>query len=106
MGKRRVSLHYDPGNGRGNRMSDAQPATESDNESETKTVELTLEQQPPRRRICLTSGDRQVEVEGPDEIGLLADIAAKFWTSVIDPPPPRTVGFSAGSTLLAERDLR
>lgn len=83
-------------------MTDApNDETEPDIESESAPVELKLEQETPRRRISLNAGDQHVEIEAPDDLDVVASLAASLWLLT---SPPRTVrmGFSAGSTLITD----
>ncbi len=87
-------------------MTDASPETpeiaeETDSEPEAITGEPKQEQVYPRRRICVSVGDCQVDVEGPEELGLVADIVAGLW-QLVNPPPPRRIGFTAGESLITE----
>lgn len=83
-------------------MTDApNDETETDIESEPASVELKVEQDPPRRRISLNAGDQHVEIEAPDDLDVVASLAASLWLLT---SPPRTVrmGFAAGSTLITD----
>jgi hypothetical protein len=75
--------------------------TETDNGDETTSVELTLAQELPKRRIAITDGERGVEVEGPDTLPELGELAERLWALTAGPRTHR-LGFSAGSTLITD----
>jgi hypothetical protein len=114
-GKRRVSLRsgtagtgrrYDPVNGTGKSVANTsletpESAEETDTETDDVSADTKEEQVYPRRRICVSAGDYQVEVEGPDELGLVADVVAGLW-QLAHPGPPARIGFTAGESLITE----
>jgi hypothetical protein len=71
---------------------------ETDSET-SETVPETIER---KRRVLLSAGEQTVEVEGPDDIDTIAQLAGYFW--LLTSPPQRViVGFGAGSALVTER---
>jgi len=73
-------------------------ADEPDNDAE-KDPEKP---EPEKRRILLVCGEQTVEIEGPDDIQLLSELAAYFWL-MVSPPTKTRLGFTAGSALVTER---
>lgn len=71
-------------------------------ETDNKTSEAVPETIDRKSRVLLSAGEQTVEVEGPDDIGTVAELAAYFWL-LTSPPERVTVGFGAGSSLVTER---
>lgn len=77
-------------------------AQEKDTEPDDVSDDTQKEQVYPHRRICVSAGDFQIEVEGPEELGLVADVVAGLW-QLTHPGPPARIGFTAGGSLITER---
>jgi hypothetical protein len=73
-------------------------AEEPDNDAENQP----LKTEPEKRRILLSAAEQTVEVEGPDDIETMAQLAAYFWL-LTSPADKVRFGFSAGSSLVTER---
>lgn len=76
-----------------------EPNDEQGQEPEAKTVDLTVEF--PKRKIALSFGEQAVEIEGSDDLDVLAALAERLW-KLTSPPRPVRFGFAAGSTLVTE----
>lgn len=82
---------------------DEQPAAdepaEPDGEEERVDLEVNLEF--PKRRVALGYGEQHVEVEGPDALVDLAELAERLW-KLTTPPASVRRALGAGSALVTE----
>lgn len=74
---------------------DAPPTDGEDEKQLTVAVEF------PKRRISLSYGEQNVEVEGPDDLDELSRLASSLWM-LTTPPTTARLGFAAGGTLVTE----
>ena len=89
-------------------MSDEQPQDGEDqaetSAEETAAVEeqtLAVSVEFPKRRISLSCGEQNVEVEGPDDMEELSKLASLLWR-LTTPPRQIRVGFAGGGSLVTE----